>query len=567
MSQQSIRRTLSALAVALVLAPTMPVSANAGLAGAYLAARQAGGENDFVSAAHYFDRALQDDPDNATLLENALLANVALGEVELAVPLARHMLDLGLRSQSAHLVLLAGQLADGEFEAARIAIEDGRESGPLVDGLAVAWSLVGEGRMSDALVAFDALAETASLAPFARYHKALALASVGDLEGAGAILSGAEAGPLQMTRRGVIAHVQILSQLERNAAALDLMAQVFGPDLDPALQAMRTRLEAQEILTFDIVRTASDGLAEVFFSTAAALAGEANDTVTLLYARLAEHLRADHEDAVLMVARLLDQVAQHDLAQKVYGQINADSPNFFQAELGRAEALYRGGQKDDAIGTLKALSESHADLLTVHVALGDLLRREEQFDAASQAYDRAIALIDEPDARHWVVFYTRAICHEREGRWELAEPDFRRALELQPDQPMVLNYLGYSLVERRENLDEALDMIERAVEAAPDNGHIIDSLGWAFYRLGRFEEAVEPMERAAELLATDPIVNDHLGDVYWMVGRRLEAQFQWRRALSFEPEPDEEMRIRRKLEIGLDKVLAEEEAEERTAGN
>ncbi len=567
MSQHLIRRTLSALAIAVVIAPVLPGPVEAGLAGPYLAARQAGGGNDFTNAARYFDLALLEDPENPALIENALLSKVALGETGAAVPLAQRMIDLNLRSQSAHLVLLAAQLAAGEFEEVRTAIEAGRESGPLVDGLAAAWALVGEGRMSDALAAFDTLAETASLAPFARYHKALALASAGDLEGAGAILSGEDAGPLQMTRRGVIAHVQILSQLEQNDAAINLMEQVFGSDLDPALQAVRDQLESGGMLPFDTVRSASDGMAEVFFSTAMALAGEANDTVTLLYARLAEYLRPDHEDAILLVARLLDQMSQHELAQQVYGQIPADSLNFYTAELGRADALYRAEQTDDAIETLRALAESHADLFAVHVALGDLLRREEQFDAASQSYDRAIALIEEPEERHWVVFYTRAICHEREGRWELAEPDFRRALELQPEQPMVLNYLGYSMIERRERLDEALEMIERAVAAAPDNGHIIDSLGWGFYRLGRFEEAVEPMERAAELLATDPIVNDHLGDVYWMVGRRLEAQFQWRRALSFEPEPGEEERIRRKLEIGLDRVLAEEEAEDRTAGN
>ena len=142
----------------------------------------------------------------------------------------------------------------------------------------------------------------------------------------------------------------------------------------------------------------------------------------------------------------------------------------------------------------------------------------------------------------------------------------RRALRLSPDQPSVLNYLGYTMVERQENLDEALDMIETAAAAQPDSGHIIDSLGWVLYRLGRYDEAVEPMERASQLMAVDPVVNDHLGDVYWAVGRKLEAEFQWKRALSFvdpedadsEADPD---RIRRKLEVGLDAVLAEEGAE------
>ena len=139
--------------------------------------------------------------------------------------------------------------------------------------------------------------------------------------------------------------------------------------------------------------------------------------------------------------------------------------------------------------------------------------------------------------------------------------DVRKALELNPDQPQVLNYLGYSLVEKQIKLDEALDMIERAVAARPDSGYIVDSLGWVLYRLGRYEEAVVHMERAAELMPVDPIVNDHLGDVLWAVGRYREAEFQWTRALSFDPEEKDAVRIRRKLEVGLDVVLAEEGAQ------
>ncbi|MGR3640530.1 tetratricopeptide repeat protein [Alterinioella nitratireducens] len=167
--------------------------------------------------------------------------------------------------------------------------------------------------------------------------------------------------------------------------------------------------------------------------------------------------------------------------------------------------------------------------------------------------------MDRSRERTWFLYYARGISYDNLERWEEAEADFRAALELSPGQPNVLNYLGYSLVEQRRNLDEALDMIERAVTARPTSGYIVDSLGWVFYRLGRYEEAVDPMERAVELLPNDSIVNDHLGDVYWMVGREREARFQWSRALSFGPEPAEAARIRRKLDVGLDAVLAEEE--------
>jgi tetratricopeptide (TPR) repeat protein len=201
----------------------------------------------------------------------------------------------------------------------------------------------------------------------------------------------------------------------------------------------------------------------------------------------------------------------------------------------------------------------------VHVTLGDLRRQSKDFDAAVRAYDAALALYEDETPAQWFVYYARAISFERLDRWEQAEADFRKALDLNPDHPQVLNYLGYSLVEKRMKLDEALSMIERAVDARPNSGHIVDSLGWVLYRLGRYEDAVPHMERAAELMPVDPVVNDHLGDVLWAVGRYREAEFQWKRALSFiDPDdvptdisPD---RVRQKLAEGLDAVLEQEGA-------
>ena len=196
----------------------------------------------------------------------------------------------------------------------------------------------------------------------------------------------------------------------------------------------------------------------------------------------------------------------------------------------------------------------------MHASLGDILRQKERFSEAAKAYDRALELSGEPSPGDWFLFYARGISFERIGEWDKAEADFRMALKLNPDQPQVLNYLGYSLVEKKIKLDEALEMIKRAVAARPNDGYITDSLGWALYRLGRFEEAVAPMERAVELEPADPIISDHLGDVLWAVGRKMEARFQWQRALSFEPEEEDAKRIRRKLEVGLDVVLQEEGA-------
>ncbi|MDX5349694.1 MAG: tetratricopeptide repeat protein [Paracoccaceae bacterium] len=547
------------LLTALALAAALGTPLRAQDAGAYLAARVAEAQNDFRAASGWYGRAIQADTANISLLEGAILAELGSGDFGLAVETARQLKALQSEpSQLAEFALLADEAQREDYAALLSAPQTGREVGDLVDGLVRAWAHIGEGRMSDALSAFDDITRTEGLAAFGYYHKALALASVGDFEGADEILSGRAAGPITMMRRGIFAHAQILSQLERNADALALLDRAFGPGPDPIVDALRRRLEAGEPLPFDTVRTARDGIAEVFFSVATALNGDADPVYTLLHLRVAGYLRPDHTDVVLMTADVLEMLGQHQLAAETYATFPPEDPAFVSAEIGRAGALRSDGKTDAAIEALQALARTNPGLGAVHFALGDLLRSEERFDEAETAYTAAIDLKPEISEGDWILFFYRGICHEQSRDWDAAEADFRRALELNPTQPQVLNYLGYGLVDRGEKLDEALGMIEKAVAADPDKGYIIDSLAWALFRLGRYDEALEPMERASLLEPVDPVVTDHLGDVYWMVGRKLEARFQWRRALSFDPTEKDAERIRRKLEVGLDAVMAEE---------
>ena len=540
------------------------------LAGAFLAGRVAQADNDFAAQATYYQRALRADPDNPLFMDAAMLALLALGRIDEAAPLAQALLDRELESQVAGLVVQADAFAQGDYTAvldAGIAAADAPPgvaagTGPLTDALAPPWAQIGAGRMSDALAAFDALIDEGQFVPFALYQKALALALVGDFEGAEAILAGDDSGPINMGRRAVLARLLVLGQLERFDIALDLIDENFGTEPDSAdIAALRDAFGAGEAPPFDMITSAAEGMGEVYSVIASVLVGDEGATLPLFYARLARHLNPRNSDAQMLAAQMLESLEQYTLADEAYGAIAEDDPAFLSAQLGRAQALSRAGDPDTAIARLQEIAADHPEALSVHSTLGDLLRREERFDEAVTAYERAIDLVETPEQRHWVLFYTYAISLERAGRFEEAEPWFRRTLEFVPDNPSVLNYLGYSLIEERRNLDEALDMIERAVEGDPNSGYITDSLGWAFYRLGRYDEAVPVMERAVELLPNDPIINDHLGDVYWMVGREREARFQWRRALSFAPHADLDLdRVRRKLEVGLDVVLAEEEA-------
>ncbi len=558
-------KTLTSLIIAALLPLTAPPVVADEAIGSYLAARQARYSNDFVAAAEYYSKAVAEDPSNPTILENAVFAQLAVGNVDGAVAIARKMEADGLKSQIAHMALIAAEAANEDYDTLLSRIEDERGIGPLGDGLIAAWALVGKGDMRAALTRFDEVAEQRGLRSFGLYHKALAVASVGDFESANDILSGEADGPMQRTRRGTQAWAMVLSQLERNDEALELIEEVFGSDLDPELEQMRDRLAAGEQVPFSLIETPLDGVSEVFYSLGRALVQDAGEEYALLYSRIAEHLKPDHVDAILMGAELLDSLGRYQLATEAYRKVPRDHPSFHAAELGRAESLRRAGKMDIAVEVLEQLAETRGDLPAVHVSAGDLHRQLENYEQAVAAYDRAIDLYAARDAEQWFVHYARAISYERMGVWDKAEADFRKALELNPDQPQVLNYLGYSLVEKQMKLDEALDMIERAVAAQPDSGYIVDSLGWVLYRLGRYDEAVGHMERAAELMPADPVVNDHLGDVLWAVGRKTEARFQWKRALSFvdkdNPSPDiDPDRIRRKLEVGLDQVLQEEGA-------
>ncbi|OYW60387.1 MAG: hypothetical protein B7Z10_01510 [Rhodobacterales bacterium 32-66-7] len=528
--------------------------------GAFLAARQAEAANDFRAAAGWYGQAILSDGGNAQLLQGAILAELGNGDVALAVEAAKRLKALGEESQLAELALTADAAGREDYAALLAAFKDGRDLGDLVNGLVSAWAHLGEGRMSEAVVAFDALAEVRGFEVFGLYHKALALASVGDFEGADAILAGPVAGAISTMRRAVFAHAQILSQLERNADALALLDRAFGTDADPFVDALRRRLEAGEPVPFDAVRNARDGIAEVFFTVSTALGSQADPVDVLLNLRVAGYLRPDHSDTILLTADVLEMLGQHQLAAETYDTFLPEDPAFVSAQIGRAGALQAGGKTEAALEVLQGLARDYGNLIPVQFALGDLLRTEARFDEAEVAYTAAIELLPEVTEDAWVLFFYRGICREQSQDWPAAEADFRQSLALNGNQPQVLNYLGYGLVDRGEKLDEALGLIERAVAADPQKGYIIDSLAWALFRLGRYDEALEPMEKASLLEPVDPIVTDHLGDVYWMVGRQLEAQFQWRRALSFDPIEKDALRIRRKLEIGLDAVMAEEAA-------
>ena len=540
-----------------------------GLAGPYLAARMAAMQNDFSTAGDYSLRALAQDDTDTFLQDSALVALISAGEMERATALAGTITHQGRATELAHLLRRADMAHAGRWDDLIAAIDTGPKAADngdptggnqLIDGMTRAWALLGAGRASESLSAFKDLARMRGAAPMVNYHLALAKAKVGDFEGAEELLAKPETGSHIL---GVIAHAQVLSQLERNRDAIAMLDAV--PDIaeEPHLLALRDRMAKGETLPFDIVDTPADGIAQVFLTFGAVLAGtDEPDPLALIHARLAEYLSPRLGEARLLAAQLLQSLGQFDLAEQEFEALRELGDMRPVAELSRIDALARAERLADAEKAALTLTATHPELAAGWLALGDLLRQQDKFAQAVPAYDKALSLIgnDVPEAR-WFPLYARGIALERAGQFAKAEADFRAALKIRPDSAQVLNYLGYSLVDRNENLDEALKLIQRAVELRPDDGYILDSLAWAYYRLGRYDEAVAPMERAVAAMASDSLVNDHMGDIYWMAGRKREAEIQWHRALSLKPQTEADAhRIRAKLDRGLDAVLAEEKA-------
>jgi tetratricopeptide (TPR) repeat protein len=567
-----MRARIATPAAALTVAAALAAGAAAAsqprgsLAGAYLAGRHADASNDVGAAAAYYGAALAADPANGALMERALLSELAAGRIEDAAKSAQALAARDPAHRLANLALAVEDFAAGRHDAVRARVaERGDAFHPVLGALLDAWAAFAQGDRAAAEAALAKLDERPVFKVFGRFHAGLVRAAAGDHAGAATALGEAAAELSAPNSRIVLARgaaLQAAGDAEAARRVYDqAAAAAFG---DPNVTAARARLEAGEPPR-PLVATPAEGAAEALFGLAGVLSNESGRRYALGYAQLALRLRPDLDSAAMLVAELFETDQRNDLALAAYDRVDAARPLGVRAAIGRAGALEGLDRRDEAIAALREAVAGAPSDPAAAMALADALRRAERWDECDGAYGAAIDLLAAGGRDAWTLYYQRGICRERAGRWDGAEADFLRALELEPEQPLVLNYLGYSWVEQRRELDRARKMIERAVELRPEDGYITDSLGWVLYRLGDYPGAVEWLERAVALVPDDPVINDHLGDALWMVGRRLEAEFQWRRARSFDPEPADLARIKRKLSVGLDAVLAEEKAGEPAA--
>lgn len=522
--------------------------------GGYLAGRVARGQHDTEAAAHFFKRALSRDPTNEILLEQSLIMDLTEGEIAEAVDLAQRLLATHPTHRVAGLVLGVDAAkrsdyvnASDKFKRAAVSLV-----GEVTSTLAGAWTRYAEGDVDGALAQLDGLKQADWAQYYLRFHKALISDLAGRNQEAGRLYERAFRSEQRLVRL-TLAYAQHAAARGDRKLARSIIAEhtrrTTG-NVHPYITALSESLDRNDKVPL-LVTNPSEGLAEVFFGLGEALSSEGGIGFGTVYLQLALHLEPSSPFALAALASVYETTKRYESAIRTYERIPEGTPIQNSIRVRKALLLNQLDRLDESRALLERMADEDETDIRALDALGNIMRSRKRYDEAITYYDRVMDRIGTPQKQHWALFFARGTAYERSKNWPKAESDLQRALKLSPDQPSVLNYLGYSWVDQNKNLKQGMEHIRKAVRLRPDDGHIVDSLGWAHYRLGNYRDAVRYLERAVELMPQDPILNDHLGDAYWRVGRRKEARYQWGQVLTLNPEPEDVDKIRSKLAEGL----------------
>ncbi|MER8647809.1 tetratricopeptide repeat protein [Mesorhizobium sp. M1121] len=527
--------------------------------GAYLAARIAEGDNDLDNAIAYYKQALAFNPGDTSLQQSLMLSLIAQGRFEESLVYADKLKAVPDVERFSRLALAVDSFHKKDFTKAQYWLKLSLESDldRLISGVMSGWAQAGAGDPTGAMASIDKLQGPDWFGLFKSFHRALIADAAGLSDKADALydatLTDVTAGGAapETWMRNAQAYASFLARKGNKNKALYVLdkAEAFAPGkLD--IQALRDRISKGDKIE-PFVASPSEGAAEILLDLAIALNRGGGEPFVRLYLQYALALKPDSDAALVQLAAVAEQLKDGEGAIALYSRIPASSPLKELSDLQLGLNLADLNRHDEAIAHLKAFVEAHPDDMRAYLALGGVYASKEDFRSAATLYDKAVAVLKTPTNANWNIYYQRGIAYERLKEWPKAEPNFLKALELFPDQPQVLNYLGYSWVDMNMNLKEGLAMIQKAVDLRPSDGYIVDSLGWAYFRMGRFDDAVREMERAVSLKPEDPVLNDHLGDAYWRVGRKLEATFQWNQARDLKPDPDVLAILQQKLMKGL----------------
>jgi tetratricopeptide (TPR) repeat protein len=527
------------------------------LSGSYLAARSADVARDIPAAALFYGEALADDPQNPALIERVLILRLAAGEIDEAFEPAQKLIEIDTGNPIARLALAMRSIKEKDYAAATASLATVAKAplATLTIGLTDAWIDFANGKVDDALTTIKALSGPNWYGIFKDYHSALVLDAAGRTSDAATAI-GRAYGTDDSALRVVEGYARIMARAGKREVAAKALTDFAGVDpLHPTIAALLADIRGGKTIA-PAVTTVSQGVAEALYGLGSAIGADDGPELPIAYLNLALYLDPELHLASMASGDILQAAGRCDEAMAMYGKVPASDPLKRNADLQTANCLETMGKHDDAAALVKAVLDRAPQDIEAAVALGNIYRANDKYSDAADAYTKALAAIKKETADDWRIYYYRGVALERSKQWPAAEADFQHALKLNPDQPQVLNYLGYSWVDMGLQLDKALDMIKSAVDLRPNDGYIVDSLGWAYYRLGKYQDAVDTLERAIDLRPEDSTINDHLGDAYWQVGRKREATFQWAHARDLNPEKDALPKILDKLQHGLKDTAA-----------
>lgn len=525
------------------------------LIGSYLAGRFAKSSNEIEQSADFYSSALIHDPNNDVLVEQAFLMELSAGDFDQVSFLANKLVELQPQHRLAHLYLGLEAFKNGKLKSAEKHFKTAGSGpiGELTASLMRAWLTRSNGNVTRALALLDRPKQAEWAQYYLRYHRALIADSAGRAKTAQSAYKQVFKQDSR-TLRTTLAFARHAAHAGDRKLALSVLREYdrnSRTDSHPLTEQLRDLVESGKPVSL-LVSKPVTGMAEVLYGLGEALATEGGVSIGIVYLQMSLYMKPDQPLALAALAQAYETTKNYQKAILTYDRIEKNTPLQDAIDIRKAFNLNLEDRTDEAKALLLEVVERSPKELAPLDALGNILRARKRYDEAIVYYTRALKLIGNPtEKRHWAFYYSRGTCYERTKQWAKAEKDLKQALELSPEQPLALNYLGYSWIDQGSNLHQGLKLIKKAVSLKPDDGYIVDSLGWAYYRLGRYEESVTQLERAVELRPDDPVLNDHLGDALWRVGREREARFQWDQALSLEPEPADAVKIKKKLADGL----------------
>lgn len=537
---------VAALPEAAFAAPSTPAAALT-MSGNYLAGRFAQRQQDWHAAQHYINAVIGFDRVNPALDERAFLLSLGAQQYSRAHNLAQKLVDAGRKSDLAYIYLTCDALSHNDFDTALSLLKELPEDGfgQYTKPLLTAWTLAGLGRSDEALATLRLRANADD--PTYNIHAALIETMAGNNSQAADHFDTA-------MNNGVTMHGAMLAAQFFTAQGQPEKAQKIYARLGKAYPMGSIVKESAG--TAPLISRAAEGAGIALFDLATLLYEKRAYDSAQVYGSLVQLLYPNSPFVMMMMGDIAALNEQYDKSLRHYASIPESSPMFWFSRMRMAEINEARGRGDLAEMMLIDLAKQPQTRAPALVTLGDMYRRQSRFGEAIRVYDEALGKSGAASAENWSVIYARGMALERTGHWPRAEEDLLAALQLQPDNPMILNYIGYSWLEKNVNMDKALDFTRRAATLRPDDGYILDSYGWALYRTGNRQLAVEWLERAVEAIPDDSTILDHLGDAYWQTGRKNEARFKWRRAQELSKDTEFKSVVQKKIRHGIEDTPA-----------